>query len=186
MVILQLAIAVGILHVDSGVIVSLIENLKQKKLKEALIDNVVWFILQGGIVAYYFGFKTPGLALMGASVLILLYGYKVMGMMHITGFMGDILSYARLLALALATGGIAMTVNLLASMVYPVPIIGIFLTILILLIGHSFNFVMNGLGSFIHALRLHYVEFFGKFYTGGGEKFTPFRAERSLTKVEVS
>ncbi|MFH1786480.1 MAG: V-type ATP synthase subunit I [archaeon] len=183
-VILKLAIIIGILHVDTGVFVSLLENLRQKNFRAAAVDNAVWFILQAGILMYYLGMRA-GLVLMGISVLLLFYGYKVMGIMHITGFMGDILSYARLLALALATGGIAMTVNLLAKMVFAVPYVGIALAAVVLLVGHTFNFIMNALGSFIHSLRLHYVEFFGKFYSGGGSKFSPFRAERRLTKLEA-
>jgi V/A-type H+-transporting ATPase subunit I len=153
----------------------------------------------------------------------------------ITGFIGNWLSYARILALGLATAGIAMTVNIIATLIrsilegIAVPIcagvllLGVVLlivgfrkqktpmkaiSILIILIGgfgavgaiqvavalilmlifvfgHIANAVLQALGGFIHALRLHYVEFFGQFYSGGGRKFAPFVIEREHTVTET-
>ena len=73
--------------------------------------------------------------------------------------MGDIISYSRLFALGLATSGIALAVNLLADLLNGVPYVGIILALLIFLIGHAFGFVMNAVGSFVHSLRLQFVEF---------------------------
>ena len=103
--------------------------------------------------------------------------------MDIFGFMGDVLSYARLLALCLATGGIAMTVNILAQMLNNmVPYAGIVLAILIFIFGHIANFAFQVLGAFINALRLNYVEFFSQFFMGGKDKFEAFKASRTFTK----
>lgn len=180
--ILKVAIAAGIIHLDIGLFVGLVEEIKRKNYKAAICEKAVWYLLQAGVGLYYFGITQPAYVALGGSVLLLLYNSKMMGLMEITGFLGDTLSYARLLALCLATGGIAMTVNLLAGMVSGVKYIGIVLALLVFLIGHVFNFAMNGLGSFIHAMRLHYVEFFSKFYEGGGEKFVPFKVERAITR----
>ena len=87
-----------------------------------------------------------------------------------TGYLGDILSYSRLLALGLVTGVIANAVNLLASM--PGNII---LFVIIFIVGHVINFAINVIGTYVHTNRLQYVEFFSKFYEGSGRCFTPFR-----------
>jgi V/A-type H+-transporting ATPase subunit I len=110
-------------------------------------------------------------------------GHKAMAMFQVTGFMGDVLSYARLMALGLCTTGIAMTVNMLSGMIYATGSIGMILAIIVFFVGHLFNFVINAMGSFVHGLRLHYVEFFTKFYRSGGTEFKPL--EMSFEIVEI-
>jgi len=105
-----------------------------------------------------------------------------MGVMDIFGFLGDVLSYSRLLALCLSTGGIAMTANLLGQLVAGAPYIGIILGIIVFLGVHTFNIAFQSMGAFIHSLRLQYVEFFGQFYTGESKAFEPFKAIRKYTK----
>jgi V/A-type H+-transporting ATPase subunit I len=105
--------------------------------------------------------------------------------MDVFGFLGDVLSYARLLALCLATGGIAMTVNILAQLLgTSVPYVGIILAIIIFIFGHIANFAFQVLGAFVNALRLNYVEFFGQFFISGKNMFEPFKAKREFTKVK--
>ncbi len=92
------------------------------------------------------------------------------------------LSYARLLALGLATGAIAVAINGIARMVLGLPAVaGYAAAALILLLGHAFNLLVNILGAFVHSARLQYLEFFNKFFTGGGREFRPFRSERRYT-----
>jgi len=102
----------------------------------------------------------------------------------ITSFVSNILSYIRLMALGMVTGGIAVTVNMIAWMVLKVPVIGIILAIVVLIVGHSFNIVINALGGFIHTMRLHYIEFFGRFYAGGGRMFKPFGMETKYVEIK--
>ena len=102
---------------------------------------------------------------------------------NITGYMSDILSYARLLALGLATGVIAQVVNTLGSL-FGGGIGGAVALIVIFLMGHTMNLAINVLGAFIHSSRLQYVEFFGKFYEDGGEPFDPFRKKTKYIKIE--
>jgi len=97
------------------------------------------------------------------------------GLYGITGYLSDVLSYARLLALGLATGVIASVINQMGAMLGDTPF-GIIVFILVFLVGHVLNIAINLLGAYVHTNRLQYVEFFGKFYEGGGEKFTPFAA----------
>lgn len=111
-------------------------------------------------------------------------GYSVYNVL--TGcLLADILSYSRLLALGMATAGIAVTINIMTDfavgMTAGIPfvgsIIGAVIAFVILYIGHLFNLVINAFGGFVHSLRLQYVEFFTKFYEGGGRELRPFSKE---------
>jgi V/A-type H+-transporting ATPase subunit I len=102
---------------------------------------------------------------------------------RISGSFGDILSYSRLFALGLATGIIANVVNTMAEMTWGMPYIGKVITVGLLIGGHLFNIVINALGGFIHTARLQFVEFFTKFYEGGGEEFKAFKRERAYTTI---
>ena len=96
----------------------------------------------------------------------------------ITGWLSDVLSYSRLLALGLATGVIASVINSMASM-FGGGIVGALLFIVIFLVGHTLNMAINLLGAYVHTNRLQYVEFFGKFFDGGGEIYTPLTADNT-------
>jgi len=91
----------------------------------------------------------------------------------LAGWLGDILSYSRLLALGLATGVVATVINSLAGMM-PKNIAGHIAFVIIFLLGQAINFAINVLGAYVHCNRLQYVEYFGKFYEGGGRAFSPF------------
>lgn len=101
----------------------------------------------------------------------------------IAGWLSDILSYSRLLALGLATGVIGSVVNSLGSMT-GTGIVGAILFVLVFAFGHSLNFGINILGSYVHSNRLEYVEFYGKFFDGGGRAFTPLAANTKFYKFK--
>ena len=61
---------------------------------------------------------------------------------------------------------------------------GAIIFILVFLIGHSLNLAINALGAYVHTNRLQFVEFFGKFYEGGGRKFEPFAIHTKYYKVK--
>ena len=92
-----------------------------------------------------------------------------------SGYLGDILSYSRLLALGLSTGVIATVINLLGTMPGN-KIAKLILFIFVFLVGHTANIAINLIGTYVHTNRLQYVEFFSKFYEGGGRSFTPLKA----------
>jgi V/A-type H+-transporting ATPase subunit I len=108
-------------------------------------------------------------------------GYALYGA---TSYVGVVLSYIRLMALGMVTGGVAVTINVIAWMVIGVPVAGIPLAIIVLIFGHTYNIAVNVLGAFVHTLRLNYVEFFPRFYAGGGEPFRPFREEHQFVTVK--
>lgn len=117
---------------------------------------------------------------------ILRLGGGAFALYQVTGLFGDILSYVRLFALGLATGVIAGVVNFIAQLVAGVPYVGLILMVVVLILGHALNLVINALGGFIHTTRLQFVEFFGKFYEGGGKPFNAFQLNTRYTTVHDS
>lgn len=100
-----------------------------------------------------------------------------------TGVLGIVLSYVRLMALGMMTAGIATAFNLIAWMLGGIPVVSVILILAVLVIGHGYNLVMSALGAFVHSLRLQYVEFFPRFFTGGGLRFEPFEFKTRYIKV---
>ena len=192
--ILIIAIAVGLLYTNIGFILGAINNLRYGNVKEAIGSQICWFVFEAGIILLALGFMMPALGMIGmilggilivATIGMLVWANGAYGVMDIFGYMGDVLSYARLLALCLATGGIAMTVNILAEMLNNmIPFAGIVLAVFIFIFGHIANFAFQVLGAFINALRLNYVEFFSQFFMEGKGKFEAFKAKRTFTKIK--
>jgi len=185
------ALIIGTIHINLGILIALWENIRIQAYKTAFQDQVIWFILQPAaalLIATFFGWitLTTNLLLMagfavGFCLVVLFYSRGPMGFFSLTGFLGDWLSYVRILALALATGGIAMTINLLTEMIASASPYLLIPAIIFCILGQTFNLAIQTLGSVIHALRLHYIEFFGKFYSGGGRSFIPFKEDRRYT-----
>lgn len=111
-------------------------------------------------------------------------GAGLYGLYGITGYIGDFVSYSRLMALGLATGFIGGALNLIISYLGTGVKAWIFGP-LIFIIGHMFNLLINALGAYVHTSRLQYVEYFGKFYEGGGKPFTPFKYINEFIKIKT-
>ena len=199
LVVLQLALAIGIAHLFTGYTIGFIVKLKNGDKKGALLDQLSWMLIILGIVAFVLGSGSPSgsmaaKALFGVGLVLFAIGEIVNNgglaalliISDFFGFVGSWLSYARLMALALATAGIAMVINILVQMIWGIkflylgPIIGIILFIG----GQLFSVAINALGAFVHSLRLQYVEFFGTFYSGEGKPFEPFKAKREVSELE--
>jgi len=162
-----------------------------------VLDQVLWTLIVLFIIGMLMKvfppfFKYMSLVLLVIGIVRFRQGKKVLvriawglyTLYGITSFLSYVLSYVRLMALGMVTGGIAVTINMIAWMVLKIPIVGIILAIIILIAGHSFNIVINTLGGFIHTMRLHYIEFFGRFYAGGGKMFRPFGMETKYVELK--
>lgn len=140
---------------------------------------LIWPIAVGALIIILFGArheKSWGFRLfMGFLNLTIVNG--------LTSFLGDFLSYIRLMALGLVTAGIGVAINEIAFQFLQIPVVGIVILIIVLIFGHLFNIVINILGSFVHTLRLQYVEFFPKFYTGGGRPFKALKDEHKYITI---
>lgn len=101
----------------------------------------------------------------------------------VTSWLSDVLSYSRLLALGLATGVIAQVVNSMGSMAGS-SVFGLILFIIVFIVGHTLNLAINLLGAYVHTNRLQYVEYFGKFYEGGGRAFAPFHENTNFIEIQ--
>ena len=101
--------------------------------------------------------------------------------------LSDILSYSRLFGLGLASAVVGMVVNQVAMVfINMIPYVGYVVAVVILLVGHVFNLAINTLGAYIHDCRLQYIEFFGKFYTGGGHLFIPYGSKTKYTYIDTT
>ena len=132
-------------------------------------------------------FRSVGIVLMSGRAKKNKWGLRIAlgayDLYNITGWLSDALSYSRLLALGLATGVIASVFNQMGSMLGG-GIVGAVIFIIVFLIGHTFNLAINLLGAYVHTCRLQYVEFFGKFYEGGGKAFHPFRSNTKYVDIK--
>ncbi len=189
---LIISVAFGMVHILTAIAVKFYVTWKNGEKTDAICDSGFWFAGLLGIFLFAGGMvfeplKTGGIVLVaiGFGGLLLTGGRNsknifgkifggVLSLYDITSYVGDALSYSRLMALGLATGVIASVINVLGSLGGPT-VIGVIAYIVISLFGHTLNFAINCLGAYVHTNRLQYVEFYQKFYEGGGRKFKPFK-----------
>lgn len=204
MTFLKISLGLGFIHVIFGVSIAFAENWRNGDKKTALFDQATWIFFLIALVI--FGVSATGslpenwivpskyASILGALLLIATQGRDkknifgkllsgVLSLYNVTGFLGDVLSYSRLLALGLGSAAVGMVINLLCTLVAGSSYIGVVLAVLIFVIGHSFSIIVNLLGAFVHSLRLQYVEFFGKFYAAAGRDFSPLRNTTEYTKL---
>jgi V/A-type H+-transporting ATPase subunit I len=178
---LLMSIAVGAVHVTLGLILGVWEAFRERQRSHLLerggmLVGLIGLFLVVGVLTDFLpkGLMTPaivgvilGIVLLGASL-----GWLgiLMGPIEFISLIGNILSYLRIAAIGLASVYLAKVANDMAGMVGNV-IVGVILAVLI----HALNLVMGAFSPTIHSLRLHYVEFFRKFYEGGGRPYQPFK-----------
>lgn len=196
MSIMILSFLLGAVHLFTGMGIKIYMLAKRGHLMDGLMDVGLWYLILVGLPMMVLpAVANVGkiLAIVGAVGLILTQGRHeknilmkpikgVMSLYDITGYLSDVLSYSRVLALGLAGGIIANVFNLLGTMP-GFNLVGIIAFLLIFVIGHVFNLAISGLGAYVHTSRLQYVEFFGKFYEAGGKPFRPFQANTKYTLI---
>ncbi len=196
--ILVIALLFGLIHLNIGILLAIYQCLKNKDYNILITNHFSWVLLQigGGLLIgdmllhllslgtmeFYFS-----MALVVIGLILRLKHAGPLGFFDITGFVGDWLSYARLLALGLATAGMALAFNIVAKLfadMIPIEIVGLIIMVILLVLTHAINLGLQTLGAGVHSLRLQYVEFFNRFYEGGGHEFKPFSIKRKYTKIE--
>jgi len=207
MPLLLISLSLGVIQIYTGFIIKFITNVKENRIKTGLMDQGSWLLLISGILLFVIastigslaGFKMIAKYIIWAGLLFLVLtqgrsnkniilkaAVGVLSLYNIIGYFSDILSYSRLFALGLSTAVLAVVVNTFVMLFKDIPIIGIILAISVFIIGHLFNMVISGMGAFIHSTRLQYVEYFTKFYEGGGTSFKPFKVITKYIQVQIS
>ena len=242
---LIIGLILGLAQINLGLILGAYQHARRKQYRELVLAEGTWWILQpagfilisGGLFGWYQFSPTVNdiaiaLTFIGLGMLIM--HEKALFFFGITGFLGNFLSYARILALGLGTAGTALTVNMITQLIMSaqsiftnlscgalalilggifgamalrkkrrryrllagtflvfglvgfvsVPAAFMLVGLLIFVSGHLINTGLQAMGSFVHSLRLQYVEFFGYFYEGGGREFRPFAEKRKITEVD--
>ena len=195
MAFLVVSLAVGAVHLVSGMVIKFIMLVKDGHPLDAVFDVGSWLILFAGIGVYFVS-STVGLVMAGAGALMLVLtqgrhekniimklGKGLLSLYDIVSYASDLLSYSRILALGLASAVIASVVNLLGTMGGPT-VTGIILFTVVFLLGHTINFLVNILGTYVHTSRLQYIEFFGKFFEAGGREFSPLKYETKYVNLK--
>lgn len=216
MLMLTFSMVLGLIHLLTGLGIKIYQLYKQKDYLGILYDAVSWFLLivsctlllmSLDMIKNILGLTTviPSVlikisvvtAIISSIIIIATNGREsrnpfkrflkgAYALYGITGYLSDVLSYSRLLALGLASGIIGNVINKMASMPAKMGVVGPLIFTIIVIGGHALNIAINALGAYVHTNRLQYVEFFGKFYGGGGRSFNPFSMKTKYYKVKES
>jgi len=202
---LILSIIFGGIHLFYALGIKAYINFRDGKPWSALFDTGFWYMaLMGGIVLLLtMTMPLPAIAKTIATVVmaagmvgIILTGGrdnssvagKLAGGLYslygISSYVGDFVSYSRLMALGLSGGFISVAINMMVSMLFAKGIIGIIFGVVVFIGGQAFNLFLSVLSAYVHTSRLTYVEFFGKFYEGGGKGFKLFRNKSKYINLE--
>ena len=199
--VLIMSLIFGFIHLIMGLAIKAYLYIRDGKAIYALYDVGFWYMALTGLALVLVQGFVPALAviptqaiwavaIVGMAGIVLTNGrdaetpvgkgaaglYSLYGL---TNYIGDIISYSRLMALGLAGGSIGLAINMIIRMLQGAGIAGIIVSIPVFIGIHMFNLFISGLSSYVHAARLIYVEFFSKFYVGSGVTFVPFRAKMS-------
>lgn len=203
--VLVISLVVGISQLCVGYICKAVQCWRRGKIVDGICDGLLWAIFSVGMALAIVGFveemQVPILGTIGAGIAVVslllaavtagrkekLFGKFIKGFGTVYGiinYASDILSYARLYGLMLSGAVIAKIVSdygvgFVISGSVPMILLGVVL----LVVGHAFNLVMNLLGAYIHDARLQYVEFYGRFFEGEGELFAPLGANKKYIRL---
>ena len=212
---LVVALGIGVLNQFYGIVMKMYQEFRRNDRKAALFDGGLWLVLLPGILLLILPAFVPGLPGWSATLGIVLAGtgavglvltqgrneksflakavygvvslYGILGSYGSTAFIGDTLSYCRLLALGLTTSIVGMSFNNIAGLAWNKDdgtLTGFVIFMILLMIGHVFNFLISILGAFVHSARLIFLEFFGRFYEIGGYRFSPLGTSERVRVID--
>jgi V/A-type H+-transporting ATPase subunit I len=207
MLLFQISLIIGLIIINLGIILGAVQSIRRKGYKDLVSKQLSWFVIQppaimliGHLLLKLWELSGGMMIISAVALLVGLFmlsiqyavSYKALTLFDITGFLGDWLSFVRLLALALATIGMALTFNIMGELILNIgstPVtftIALIIASVFMVIAHVINLGLQTLGASIHSLRLQYIELFNRCYEGGGSPFSPFNAGRVHTKIKKS
>jgi len=170
-------VALGAAHVFFGLLLGIYQGIRNRHRHlwmEKAGNLTVLLALVAGLIVLKAelprGVFTVPLSLLVIGLALLIAGGGIGGIIETLGSIGNIISYVRIAAIGLSSAILALVASKFLD-VFGLSVFGIFLALMI----HLLNFVLAIGGSGLHSARLHYVEFFGKFYSGNGKEYTPFQ-----------
>jgi len=213
MMFIVVSLGIGLIHVNIGHILMFIKGIREKQMFIILgrgglfilqIAGIPWIMHFIGSDLYPFAESTYSIFLyivLGSIVMIVIGSLLEKGpflgsifwIFDITGILGDVMSYARLAGVGLATYYLAYCFNMMSTLIADMMpagilriVLGTIIMVFILLFGHILNLVLSSITCFVHSLRLCFVEFLFKFYEGGGRQYSPLRIrKRDMVTVKA-
>jgi V/A-type H+-transporting ATPase subunit I len=173
-------LGLGVFHVVLGLFLGLVQGIRNRQ-RHVWIEKLGNLVVLAGLIGAMVAVKgwlpdkvfTLSVTMLVVGIVLLLAGGGIGGLVESIGAVGNILSYVRIAAIGLSSAILAMVATQFVD-VFGVTMLGI----LVALAMHLLNFILALAGSGLHSARLQYVEFFGKFYSGGGKDYKPFARRR--------
>ena len=195
---LYITVWIGIVHLLLGFGIGLYNEAIRHGMRHAFFHKVGWiFILLGGAcllpwildllilnvaVSYTDPLFLIGIGLLLAGIVIAYIGEGGPAILELPGLMSNVVSYTRLAAIGMSKAGMALAFNMIAiEMIAPAGGVALIAGMLVFMAGHLMIFILAVISAGIHGIRLHYVELFQKFFSGGGLAFNPLKIVRKYT-----
>ncbi|QQK07421.1 V-type ATP synthase subunit I [Miniphocaeibacter halophilus] len=190
---IMVSLVLGGIHLFFGLAIQAYMKIRDKKIMDAIFDVGFWYMTLIGIIVFAISKLIPGISPVVGKVFIIISVIGMVGIVAtggrdaetivgkvasgvyelygITSYIGDFVSYLRIMALALSGGFIALAVNMIVEMLFGAGILGAIGGLIVFVIFQLFNVFLSYLSAYVHTARLTYVEMFNKFYEGGGKAF---------------